>query len=156
MSHTFSQLLYHIIFGTQHRENLIDPELRQDLYPFIGGLVRSVRCTLLAVGGMQDHVHLLVRARPTVSLSDLLRVIKANSSRWVHERSAMPRRFGWQEGYGAFSVSGSAAADVCRYIQRQEEHHRRRTFEAEWVTLLKRHGIEFDPANPFGGPPKLG
>jgi len=155
MSHTFTQLLYHIVFGTQYREELIDPEeLRQVLYPFIAALVREEKCSLLAIGGMPDHVHLLVRARPSLSVSDLLRVIKANSSRWVHERSATPRRFGWQEGYGAFSVSGSAAGDVCRYIQSQEEHHRRRSFEEEWVTLLKRHGIEFDPANPFGGPPR--
>jgi REP element-mobilizing transposase RayT len=151
MSHTFTQLLYHVVFGTQYREALIDPELRQDLYPFMAALVREERCSLLAIGGMQDHVHLLVRARASVSLSALLRVIKANSSRWAHERSPL-RRFGWQEGYGAFSVSGSAADRVCQYIQNQEEHHRRRSFEKEWITLLKRHGIEFDPANPFGGP----
>lgn len=150
MSHTFSQLLFHLVFGTQYREDLIDPELRKDLYPFISGIVRNERCSLLAIGGMPDHVHLLVRVRPNVALSDLLRSIKANSSRWVHERSETPRRFGWQEGYGAFSVSESVAGDVCRYIQSQEEHHRRRSFEEEWVTLLKRHGIEFDPANPFG------
>src|SRR5258706_11595266 len=98
MFHTFTQLLYHIVFGTQYREELIDPdELRQVLYPFIAALVREERCSLLAIGGMPDHVHLLVRARPSVSVSDLLRVIKANSSRWVHERTATPRRFGWQE-----------------------------------------------------------
>ena len=99
---------------------------------------------------MPDHVHLLVRMRPSISLSDFLRSVKANSSRWVHERSETPRRFGWQEGYAAFSVSESVAGDVCRYIQTQEEHHRRRSFEEEWVTLLKKHGIEFDPADPFG------
>ena len=154
MSHTFTQLLYHIVFGTQNREELIDPDLREVLYPFMAAIVREERCSLLAIGGMPDPMHLLVRARPNLSMSDLLRTVKANSSRWVHERSVTPRRFGWQEGYGAFSVSGSAAADVCRYIQNQEEHHRQRSFETEWITLLKRHGIEFDPANPFGRPPR--
>ena len=150
MSHSFSQLLYHIVFGTQHRQDLIDPELRDDLYPLIAAIVRNDRCSLLGIGGMPDHVHLLVRMRPNLTVSDLLRSIKANSSRWVHERSETPRQFGWQEGYAAFSVSESAAGDVCRYIQRQEEHHRGRGFEEEWVGLLRRHGIEFDPANPFG------
>jgi REP element-mobilizing transposase RayT len=150
MSHTFSQLLFHIVFSTQYRQDLIDPDLRDDLYPIIAEIVRSERCSLLGIGGMPDHLHLLVRVRANLSLSDLLRSIKANSSRWVHERSETPRRFGWQEGYGAFSVSESAAGEVHRYIQSQEEHHRRRSFEEEWVGLLIRHGIEFDPANPFG------
>ena len=150
MSHTFSQLLFHVVFSTQYRQDLIDPELRDELYPIIAGIVRSERCSLLGIGGMPDHLHLLVRVRPNVSLSDLLRSVKANSSRWVHERSEMPRRFGWQEGHAAFSVSESAAGEVCRYVQNQEEHHRRRSFEEEWVGLLIRHGIELDPANPFG------
>ena len=150
MSHTFSQLLFHVVFSTRHRQDLIDPDLRDDLYPIIAEIVRSERCSLLGIGGMPDHLHLLVRVRANLSLSDLLRSIKANSFRWVHERSETPRRFGWQEGYGAFSVSESAAGDVHRYIQSQEEHHRRRSFEEEWIGLLIRHGIEFDPANPFG------
>jgi putative transposase len=150
MSHTFSQLLYHIVFSTQYRQDFIDPELREDLYPFISGIIRNERCSLLGIGGMPDHVHLLVRVRPTLTVADLLRSVKANSSRWVHERSETPRRFGWQEGYAAFSVSESVAGEVCRYIQSQEGHHRRRSFEEEWVGLLIRHGIEFDPVNPFG------
>ncbi len=149
MSHTFSLLLYHVVFSTQDREAMIDPKLRDEIQPYIAGIVRNERCSLLAIGGMPDHVHLLVRAKPTVLLADLVRSIKANSSRWVHERADLPRRFGWQEGYGAFSVSQSSAARICRYIQNQEEHHRRRTFEEEWVGLLEKHGIEFDPANPF-------
>ncbi len=150
MSHTFSLLLYHIVFGTQHRAAFIDLELRDELYPYIAGIVRNERGSLLTIGGMPDHVHLLVRLKPTASVADFLRSVKANSSRWVHERAHPPRRFGWQEGYAAFTVSESSAAKVCRYIQNQEEHHRRRSFEEEWVDLLKRHGIEFDPADPFG------
>jgi putative transposase len=92
MSHTFTQLL---VFSTQHRQDFIDPELREDLYPFISGIVRNERCSLLGIGGMPDHVHLLVRIRPTLTVADLLRSVKANSSRWIHERSETPRRFGW-------------------------------------------------------------
>jgi putative transposase len=150
MSHTFTQLLYHIVFGTRNRAALIDPGLRDDLYPYIAGIVRNERGSLLAIGGMPDHLHLLVRLKPAVSLSDLLCSVKANSSGWVHERPDPPRGFAWQEGYGAFTVSESTAGPVCRYIQNQEEHHRERSFEEEWIALLKRHGIEFDPANPFG------
>jgi len=150
MSHTFTQLLYHVVFGTRNREALIGPGLRDDLYPYMAGIVRNERGSLLAIGGMPDHLHLLVRLKPAVSLSDLLCSVKANSSRWVHERPDPPQGFAWQEGYGAFTVSESSAGSVCRYIQNQEEHHRGRSFEEEWVALLKRHGIEFDPANPFG------
>ena len=99
---------------------------------------------------MPDHVHLLVRLKPVVSLPDLLRSVKANSSGWVHERSDSPSGFAWQEGYGAFTVSESLAETVCRYIGQQERHHRRWSFEKEWIGLLEKHGIEFDPANPFG------
>ena len=150
MSHTFTQLLYHIVFGTRDRAALIGPGLRDDLYPYMAGIVRNERGSLLAIGGMPDHLHLLVRLKPAVSLSDLLCSVKANSSRWVHERPDPPRGFAWQEGYGAFTVSESSAGSVCRYIQNQEDHHRGRNFEEEWIALLKLHGIEFDPANPFG------
>jgi putative transposase len=150
MSHTFSHLLYHLVFSTQYRMNLIVPEFRDELHPHMEGIVRNEGGSVLAIGGMPDHVHLLVRLKPSVCLSDMLRSIKANSSRWVHERADLPREFAWQEGYGAFTVSQSSAASVARYILTQEKHHRRRSFEEEWVTLLQRHGIEFDPAAPFG------
>lgn len=149
MSHTYCQLMYHIVFGTQNRAAFIGPDLQDDLYPYIAGIVRNERGSLLAIGGMPDHVHLLVRLKPTLSLADLLRTVKANSSKWVHERPVQ-QEFAWQEGYGAFTVSESSARSVARYIQSQPEHHRKRSFEKEWVALLKRHGIEFDPANPFG------
>jgi putative transposase len=147
MAHSFTQLLYHIVFSTKYRANLIDPGLRDELYPLIAGIVRNEGGRLLAVGGMPDHVHLLVRSKPALSVSDLLRSLKANSSRWVGERADLPAGFAWQEGYGAFSISESSAAAVCRYIQNQETHHRRRSFEDEWIGLLQRHGI--DPTNPF-------
>ena len=150
MSHTFSQLLFHFVFSTQYREGVIGPDLRAELYPYIEGIVRSEGGVLLGIGGMPDHVHLLIRLRPAIFMPDLLRAIKAGSSRWINERSFLPRSFSWQEGYGAFSVSESSARTVHGYIQNQERHHRQRSFEEEWVSLLERHGIEFDQAHPFG------
>jgi putative transposase len=152
MSHTYSQLLYHLVFSTKYRESVIEPRLQAELYPYIGGIVREQQGCLLAIGGMPDHIHLLVRLKPTVALPGLLRAVKASSSHWVHQRAGMPRHFQWQEGYGAFTVGYSGAETVRRYIQTQEEHHRHRRFETEWTTLLQRHEIEFDAAHPFGGP----
>jgi putative transposase len=146
MSHTFSRLLFHFVFSTQNREELIGPDLRPKLYTYLEGIVRSEGGVLLSIGGMPDHVHLLIRLKPAILIPNLLRSIKAGSSGWASSRS----RFAWQEGYGAFSVSESSAKTVHRYIQNQEEHHRKRSFEAEWISLLERHGIEFDPAKPFG------
>jgi len=150
MSHTFSQILFHLVFSTRCRQGLIHAEVREELYPYMEGIVRGEGGVLLGIGGMPDHVHLLVRLKPAIFLPDLLRAVKASSSRWVDERFNVPGGFSWQEGYGAFSVSESAARRVHRYIQNQEEHHRRRNFEREWISLLKRHGIEFDPERPFG------
>ena len=149
MSHTYSQLLYHIVFSTKYREKLIVPEIQASLYPFMLSVVRSERGELPAIGGMPDHVHLLVQLKPHHCLSDLMRGVKANSSRLVREDIGLPE-FSWLEGFGAFSVSQSGATAVRRYIQTQENHHLRRTFESEWVTLLESHGIEYDPTDPFG------
>lgn len=150
MSHSFSQLLYHLVFSTKHREAFIHPGLRDELYPYMATLVRQERGHLLAIGGMPDHVHLLVRLKPVTPLPDFLRAVKAGSSAWVRARASFPPGFGWQDGYGAFTVSESAAPSVCRYIDQQERHHRRRSYDEEWTGLLIRHGIDFDPANPFG------
>ena len=99
---------------------------------------------LLEVGGMPDHVHLVARFRADLAVADMMRVIKANSSKWVNERASRAVDFAWQTGYGAFTVSGSQLPVVRRYVQRQEEHHRKRTFQEEFVAFLKKHGIEYD------------
>lgn len=148
MGSTFSCLFTHIIFSTKHRERLIAPESAERLYAYMGGIIREERCVLLAAGGIPDHVHLLVSLHPTVAVANLLRVLKTNSSSWAHDTLGFAE-FGWQDGYGAFSVSKSAVDQVRAYIANQEEHHRRKTFEEEFIEFLDRHGVEYDPKYVF-------
>jgi putative transposase len=129
--------------------SLITAELKQRLFPFIGGIVRDLRCTLLAINGMPDHIHLLVRYRADLSHSDMLQQIKGRSSKWVNETFPQLGHFAWQEGYGGFTVSKSVVPDVEAYIARQKEHHQRQDFQAEFVQLLRLHGIEFNERELF-------
>ena len=117
------------------------PEIRTDLFGYLGGIVREMRGTALIVNGTSDHVHMLIRIRP-VHAAEVARVVKTNSSRWVHERWKV--RFAWQTGYGAFSVSESNVPAISRYIAMQEEHHKRMTFQEEYVAFLKKNKIECD------------
>jgi putative transposase len=142
MAHTESNVVLHVIFSTKGRVPAIRPELRADLFAYLGGIIRGMRCTALIVNGTADHVHMLIRVRPAQSVAEIARVVKANSSRWVREK--WNRDFGWQRGYGAFSVSESNVREVSRYIAAQEEHHKKRTFQEEYVAFLKKNKIEYD------------
>jgi REP element-mobilizing transposase RayT len=144
MSHTYTHLLVHVVFGTAERASLITPEVREELYPYIGGTMRDVRAVPVIINGMPDHLHMLVSVPASLSVAELVRVVKANSSRWIHERWSARNTFAWQQGYGAFSVSRLASPQVEKYISDQEEHHRKFSFEQEFRTLLRRHNIEFD------------
>ncbi|HEX8422315.1 MAG TPA: IS200/IS605 family transposase [Pyrinomonadaceae bacterium] len=144
MAHTFTNLLTHAIFSTKDRAPLIDGELKARLFPYIIGILRELKVKTLAINGVDDHVHLLFALPPAHSVADVMRVLKTNSSRWVNETSTTERIFGWQSGYGAFSVSQSNVVDVVEYIRGQEEHHRKRTFQEEFVVFLKKQGIEYD------------
>jgi len=143
MAHTYANLLTHIIFSTKNREPLITGAIRDDLLAYIGGIVRELRGTLRAAGARPDHVHLLCSLPPTVAISEALRVVKTNSSLWLHRDRGL-RGFDWQTGYGAFSVSHSQMAVVVRYLFEQEKHHRKLTFQEEFVAFLKRNGIAYD------------
>ncbi len=149
MPSAFTQNFYHAVFGTRQRANLIKADLEARLYPFIGGILRDLRCTLLAINGMPDHVHLLVRYRADLSHSEMLQQVKGRSSQWVNETFAQLGHFGWQEGYGGFTVSKSVVAAVQAYIAGQKEHHKKQDFKAEFLELLRRHGIEFDENEVF-------
>jgi putative transposase len=144
MPSAWTQNFYHTVFSTKLRKNLITPELEVRLYPFIGGIVRDLRCSLLAVNGMPDHVHFLIRYLPDLSHSDLLQQIKGRSSKWVHETFPEHSQFAWQEGYGGFTVSASSVPAVKDYITQQKQHHRVQDSRTEFLELLRRHGVEFD------------
>ena len=144
MAHTCTDLLAHVIFSTKERRPFIDAELKPRLLSYMIGIMREPRGNVLGIDGTPDHVHLLVALPPAVSMADALRVLKTNSSRWVHDVWPQRRSFGWQTGYGAFSVSQSNVGSVLRYIAEQEEHHRRVSFKEEYVEFLKKHGIEYD------------
>jgi REP element-mobilizing transposase RayT len=134
----------HVVFSTKNREPLIDRELAPRLYGYLGGIVRNTGAVLLAVGGVEDHVHLLVSLGRQSCVSDLVRDVKSNSSAWVHETFPDRARFAWQSGYGAFTVSVSLLARVREYIANQEDHHKKQTFQEEFREFLRRHGIEWD------------
>ena len=149
MPSAWTQNFYHAVFSTKQRAGLITPELETRLYPFIGGIVRDLRCTLLAINGMPDHVHLLIRYRADLSHSQLLQQVKGRSSKWIHEAFGQLGHFAWQEGYGGFTVSQSAVPQVQEYIAAQKQHHQRQDFKAEFLELLRRHGIEYDESDVF-------
>ncbi len=140
MPSSLTNLLYHIVFSTKDRRGSLTPPLRDALHPYVGGIVRGEGGRLLTIGGTANHVHLLTAFPPTVTVSEMLRLVKGSSSHWApsHEH------FAWQRGYAAFSVSESVVPSVRSYIERQREHHREHTFEEEYTALLRKHGIAFD------------
>jgi len=141
LSHTSGNLLLHLIFSTKDRRSLITPEIRNDLFAYLGGIIREMSGTALIINGTADHVHMLIRIRPVQAAAEIARVVKTNSSRWIHEKWNV--RFAWQTGYGAFSVSESNVPAVSRYITTQEEHHKKLTFQEEYLTFLKRNKIPY-------------
>lgn len=143
MPSTHLSLHYHLIFSTKDRAPFIQREWHTRLHAYLGGIVRDLGGVPEAIGGVEDHVHLLVGLRATHCLADVLKEVKASSSRWVHQEINEPS-FSWQEGYGAFTVSASQIETVKRYIARQEEHHRKVSFQDEYVEFLKRSGAEYD------------
>jgi REP element-mobilizing transposase RayT len=144
MPQSFTCLHYHIVFSTKDRRPTIADDICERLYKYIGGSLSENKSRLVAVGGMSDHIHLLASMSKELSISDALRVIKTNSSKWVHETFPKHSAFAWQAGYAAFAVSFSNLDTVRRYIADQEMHHRRVDFKTEFMTLLKRHEIEFE------------
>jgi len=147
MSHSYAQNHIHLVFSTKDRQKLIARTLQKKLWAYMAGICKNYDLLTFATGGMEDHVHLLFRLPPVMTLAHAISVVKANSSKWMREHGT---RFAWQKGYGAFSVSSSKIAGVIRYIDTQEAHHRSRTFEQEYVALLEKHGVRYDPNVVFG------
>ena len=148
MSHTSGNILLHLIFSTHQRRPLIKPDFRADLFAYLGGIVREMNDTALIINGVSDHVHMLVRVRPAHSAAEVVRIVKTNSSRWVREK--WDAGFGWQTGYGVFSVSESGLAAVTKYIARQEEHHKKYSFQEEFVAFLKKNNVAYDERYIWG------
>jgi putative transposase len=136
-------LTYHVVFSTKYRHPTITDAIQERLYEYIGGTIRAKKGHLIEIGGVADHVHIMVRLSPALAVADVVRDIKANSSKWMNDQPETSQAFEWQKGYGAFTVSYSQTPSVEKYIQNQPEHHRTRSFQEEYIEFLKRHGIEF-------------
>jgi putative transposase len=149
MPGTYSQILMHIVFGTSRRRRWIKPELSERLYPYIGGVIRAEKAVLYQIGGTEDHIHMYLRWRPTGSVSDLMRTVKARSSKWIHDTFPALSAFAWQDGYSVFSVSKSQEESVRTYIEGQVEHHKGEDFRSELLRLLRAHGVEFEERYVF-------
>jgi putative transposase len=143
MPQTCGNLVVHLIFSTKQRLPLIKAEIRDDLFAYLGGIIHEMRGTAVIINGTADHVHVLARIRPSHAAAEIARVIKTNSSRWLHEKGQ--RGFAWQAGYGAFSVSESNVEAVIRYIADQEAHHQKHSFQDEFVAFLKKNNVDYDP-----------
>src|SRR5579859_657621 len=149
MPGTYHNLKFHLIFSTKHREPWLKNDIRPRIHDYLGGIIRGEKGALLEIGGVADHVHILFGWRTDESIATLVRNLKANSSRWIHETFPALRDFAWQEGYGIFSVSQSQVPAVQNYIQRQEQHHQIKTFREELLAFLRTHNIKFEEKYVF-------
>ena len=145
MPTSWTQNLYHAVFATERRGEIISPELQERLFPFIGGILKDLGCTPIAINGTEDHLHVLARYPSSLSNADMVRHVKQRSSVWVHETFPSLRHFCWQRGYGGFTVSKSLSEEVAQYIRNQKEHHQRYSALEEFNEMLRRNEMEFDP-----------
>jgi putative transposase len=142
VAQTCGNLVVHLIFSTKLRKPLIAPDIRSDLFAYLGGIVGGLRCAAMIINGTCDHVHMLLRIRPAQSIAEIARIVKANSSGWIRKKGHP--EFAWQAGYGAFSVSESNVPAVTKYIATQDEHHKKRSFQEEFVAFLKKNKVAYD------------
>jgi len=149
MSHTYTSALFHCVFSTAERRRAISPEVQADLWAYMGGIARQHGMRPLAIGGVEDHAHLLLALPASLAVAEAMRTIKAVSSHWMHEQRGQ-RLFAWQQGYGAFSVGVAQVSATIAYIERQQSHHQRQDFQQEFLAILERHRIECDPRHVWG------
>jgi putative transposase len=144
LANTYSQVYLHIVFAVKGRQNLIRVEIREDLHKYITGIITNRDQKLLSIFCMPDHTHLLVSLKPSISISDLVRDIKAGSSKFINNTKLIKGKFSWQEGFGVFSYSRSQIDTVIKYIQNQEKHHRKKSFKEEYLEFLEKFAVEYD------------
>jgi len=144
MANTYHQIYLQTVFAVKHRMSVIDKSWRSTLFGVIGNLINEANCKTIIVNGVEDHVHCFVGLRPVVSVSELMKTVKAKSSKYINDHTLTPERFEWQEGYGVFSYSQKDVDTIYKYIQNQEEHHKSQTFREEYLDLLKEFNVEYD------------
>jgi putative transposase len=150
VANTYTCLRYHIVFSTKNRQPWIAPDIEQRVWAYIGGIARENDMTPLRIGGVEDHVHIVVGMLPTTAPSKAVQLLKGGSSKWMHDSFPALADFAWQDGYGAFTVSRSQLPEVIEYVDNQREHHRTRTFQDEYRSFLEKHEIEFDDRYLWG------
>ena len=143
MANTYTQIYVQIVFAVKGRQNLIKKNHKDELYKYITGIVRNKNQKLISINGMSDHIHILIGLKPDIALSDLVRDIKANSSKFINKKNWFMGKFNWQEGFGAFSYSRSQLNRVIKYIENQEKHHKKKSFKEEYLELLQKFGVEY-------------
>ena len=144
MPNTYTQLYIQFVFAVKYRDSLIKREWKDDLYRYITGIVQHNKSKILAIGGMSDHIHIFIGYKPTIAIPDIVKDIKLASSSWINDNKLTSHRFNWQEGHGAFSYRLRDVDEICRYIQNQQEHHRKISFKDEYVNLLKDFSIAYE------------
>ena len=144
MANTYTALFYHIVFSTKNRVPFIKHDIEERVWEYVGGVARHHKMTALQVGGIEDHLHVLVMAPATLSPSEMAQWLKSDSSKWIHEEFPDLQDFGWQDGYGTFTVSKANVPSVVGYIQNQRAHHQKQSFQEEYVEFLERSSIEYD------------
>jgi|SRR5690606_6357943 len=152
MPNTYNQIFIHIIFAVKYRRALIRYEWKEELFAVIGNLINESGSKTIIVNGVEDHVHCLIRLKPDISVSEVVKIAKAKSSKWLNESRYLDSRFEWQSGFGAFSHNKSQLPVVKRYIQNQEEHHKKKTFLREYVQFLNKYDVEYDERYIFKTP----
>lgn len=149
MANTYSNLFLHIVFSTKLRGEFIHKDIEARVWAYIGGIARKHGFTAVQVGGIENHIHILVMAKPSIAPSKIVQYLKGDSSKWIHEEFPKLRAFGWQDGYGIFTVSKSQVPEVVAYIQNQREHHDKQSFEEEYLSMLRLNGIDYDERYVF-------
>ena len=144
MANTYTQIYLHVVFSVKGRQSLIQKDWKEELHKYICGIVNAKEQKVYAIGGVADHIHILVSIKPNIAFSDLVRDIKANSSKWINEKRFLKGKFQWQEGFGAFSYAQSQLNTVIAYINNQDQHHQKKTFKDEYIGLLQKFNVGYD------------